>query len=323
MNAVISRRGNGIWLRSAVTALLVLHGLSCSNGTTLPTPSEGSTDLALWLRSELARVIVEQKATTEEFWEVVPASDLGFEPQTRQLTWLYGIRGDYDLNGEVNVADLAPLGSLYGSQVQQGGGVTPSRLQWVDGDMDGQIYLPDLVPIGRAFGKVVSGYRVLGAKTLDPFDSGGSFSVVGEIPLSAGTPGWPPSFVFTVPEGVRFVQLAPLNAPDEMILKRALDTENPGDDGFVDFTDPRTGDTYRVVAGVVMVNCKLPLDHPKVLAFIEAEKLAISESIPEFMYFVAYLPPETTLEDAVGNWPSEYPDVVIAVDPDSLISPHV
>lgn len=273
------------------------------------------------LRAELLQILEQPRDATYGIW-IPDYYRAEFDGAVRLLTWRHGLIGDYDLNGEVNMGDITPLGNLWGAVVEYG--QRDSRKGWVDGDQNGEINLADLTPVGSNFGLRVLGYRVLGAESLDPGQPDSGYSTLAEFPLSAASPGWPPTFEFLVPEWIDVIQLASINEPEVMLLPHALGSAaGSGDDGFVDFTDPRTGDTYRVIAGVVMVNCRLALDHPKVLAFIAAEKLVLAESIPEFMYFVAYLPPETTLEDAVGNWPSEYPDVVIAVDPDSLISPHI
>lgn len=309
--------------RQIALALLLLGFSGCAANTAmLSRPEPGvSDDVSSMLLNELESILSSSAPSGLQPYELEEWSGLAYDQGLRQLTWQYGLRGDYDINGEVNIGDLTPLGQLYGLSVSHTS--DESREEWADGDINGEINLADVTVLGMSFGYSLRGYRVLAGASIDPEEASLGLIPLAEIPLSAGTPGWPPKFEFSVPEGMRFIQLAPLDAPGEFILKRALDTENPDANGFVDFVDPRDGNSYRVVAGIVMVNCKLALDNPKVLAFIEAEKLVLSESVPEFMHFVAYLPPETTLEDAVGNWPSEYPEVVISADPDRAISPDV
>jgi len=74
-----------------------------------------------------------------------------------QLKWYYGSQGDYDQNGEVNIADLTPLGANFGSA-----GPWDFKLAiWcVDGDGNSEINIADITPIGQNFGNRLDGYMV-------------------------------------------------------------------------------------------------------------------------------------------------------------------
>ena len=73
------------------------------------------------------------------------------------LRWTFGGIGDYDQNGEVNLADLTPIVLNYGDT----GPFDPLSLgHVVDGDGNGEINLADITPIVLHFGEVTTGYNV-------------------------------------------------------------------------------------------------------------------------------------------------------------------
>jgi hypothetical protein len=73
------------------------------------------------------------------------------------LTWNHYQRGDYDLNGEVNVADLTPVGFHF---MKNSGDPDWPAASVADGDGNGEINVADITPIGQNFGAVVAGYVV-------------------------------------------------------------------------------------------------------------------------------------------------------------------
>jgi len=94
------------------------------------------------------------------------------------------------------------------------------------------------------------------------------------------------------------------------------------------FKDPRDGSEYLIYDGTVLVAFKDPerfedLDHdmaeePDIKAFLEAENLKVRNESPHIGSMQVILPPETTVEEAVGEWPDKYPDLIEAVDPNSV-----
>lgn len=87
------------------------------------------------------------------------------------LTWSYRNRGDYDLNGMVNVSDLTPLGQYYNA--------SSSEPRWrlaaaADGDGNGLITVSDITQIGQYFNGTIIGYQVWGTN-----DPGGEWSHIG------------------------------------------------------------------------------------------------------------------------------------------------
>lgn len=77
-----------------------------------------------------------------------------------RLSWTERNTGDYDFNGEVNIADLTPLGLHFGDAVNGGPAARLTQEYWVDGDHNGEINLSDLTPIGANFLSTVAGYQV-------------------------------------------------------------------------------------------------------------------------------------------------------------------
>jgi len=77
---------------------------------------------------------------------------------TATLNWYYANQGDYDQNGEVNLADLTPLGIHFGAQ---GPFAHSTALSVVDGDGNGEINLADITPISLGFtNDCLGGYKV-------------------------------------------------------------------------------------------------------------------------------------------------------------------
>lgn len=86
--------------------------------------------------------------------------------------------GDYDLNGQVGVSDLTPLGAHFNSSVvysdpagrdgigwwpdgnPEGGGALNWRLARVDGNRDGLINVSDITPIAQHWQETIVGFRV-------------------------------------------------------------------------------------------------------------------------------------------------------------------
>ena len=88
--------------------------------------------------------------------------DLIAEPQEDgrvKLTWTEKNLGDYDLNGEVGIADITPIALNYLAIVGDGQG----NDEWesiIDGDKSGEIGISDITPIALNYLTVLSGYRV-------------------------------------------------------------------------------------------------------------------------------------------------------------------
>jgi len=120
---------------------------------------------------------------------------------------------------------------------------------------------------------------------------------------------------------------------------------------IVPFTDPRTGETYDIIDGRVIIAFQNPpvipevdpnyfdeivsyddpyyddfrdgyaavIGDPEVDLFIANENLVVFSEWTPLRGIAAFLPEGQSVEDAVLNWPIEYPDLVLAVDPDGVI----
>ena len=131
------------------------------------------------------------------------------------LEWRYASQGDYDQNGEVNIADLTPLGMHFGeSAVPLPAFDYESALSVIDGDGNGELNLSDITPIGQNYVRTANGgYGVFTSGHFDDYpaletqfgDPPATPAVIG-VPLgyAIGTPGTDRLLFRTVaPPGVR------------------------------------------------------------------------------------------------------------------------
>lgn len=104
--------------------------------------------------------------------------------------------------------------------------------------------------------------------------------------------------------------------------------------GVHKFTDPRTGYTYDVVAGQVIVLFNSTVGSPedintdpgylndsRVQAFIQETRITVGGSLPGIRCILALLPPDTSIEFAVSEWPTMYADIIEDVSPNDLGRP--
>lgn len=77
------------------------------------------------------------------------------------LAWTQRNVGDYDFNGEVNIADLTPLGQHFNEVVDRAAAGADLLTEfWVDGDENGEINLADLTVIGQNYTAFIAGYNI-------------------------------------------------------------------------------------------------------------------------------------------------------------------
>jgi hypothetical protein len=113
------------------------------------------------------------------------------------LAWTQRNVGDYDFNGEVNIADLTPLGQHFQNTVNRSAvGADQLTEFWVDGDENGEINLGDLTVIGQNYTASVAGYNIRQNGTLLLNGQGQSPTVAasGAIPR----PGLPSTYLLTL-----------------------------------------------------------------------------------------------------------------------------
>jgi len=110
------------------------------------------------LKAELKKVLLARSAAKTA--AAVPSTDLSAAAVTYSsgnLVWYYFQQGDYDQNGEVNVADLTPLGANFGTA---GPFSWQDAISCVDGDNNGELNIADVTPIGMNFGNRMEGYHI-------------------------------------------------------------------------------------------------------------------------------------------------------------------
>jgi len=218
-------------LRTAlIVVLLVLAAMGCGQQSSVDPLAPGETSAALaeitsapapsgmepllWqkLTAELARVlgaraslpVIPQRspagtrallksASTPPFGEG-SATTLNYVVSTSVLSWEYYNQGDYDQNGEVNIADLTPIALHFG---ETGPFPSYSLLSVIDGDVNGEINLADVTPIGLNFRNRVGGYRLYQAADLggypaapdQPNGAGAKLISTFSLPSAAGATG--------------------------------------------------------------------------------------------------------------------------------------
>jgi hypothetical protein len=109
---------------------------------------------------------------------VDPDDDGPLPPSGIELTWTEQITGDYDQNGEVNLADITPLGQHFGKLVDYGPPDPPGEPAWwpagdpdadgamnwrlarIDGDHNGELNNADVTPIAQHWNEKVSGFCI-------------------------------------------------------------------------------------------------------------------------------------------------------------------
>ncbi|HES57940.1 MAG TPA: hypothetical protein ENO21_00755, partial [Firmicutes bacterium] len=78
------------------------------------------------------------------------------------LEWTEASTGDYDFNGEVNIADIAPVAIYFNRRYSPLlDNAEELTVYWVDGDKNHEINAADLTPLAINFGNEVSGYYIL------------------------------------------------------------------------------------------------------------------------------------------------------------------
>ena len=99
-------------------------------------------------------------------------------PPLIELSFTERLLGDYDQNGEVNIADLTPLGLHFAAPVSyadpqahgglsywpagepDGGGAANWRLARIDGDANGELNIADLTPLALHWNQRLDGYQL-------------------------------------------------------------------------------------------------------------------------------------------------------------------
>ncbi|MEZ5339180.1 MAG: PKD domain-containing protein [bacterium] len=98
------------------------------------------------------------------------------------FSWSYANRGDYDMNNEVNIADLSVVGQYW---QKRDGDPDWDRARVADGDGNGEINAGDIVPIASNYLGSIPAWVISGSLT--PEDSA-SWAEIASIGFDAGIP---------------------------------------------------------------------------------------------------------------------------------------
>lgn len=289
----------------------------------LAMPSGVDPAVAVVLKQFLAQLILEKTLKRSlAAWPVYDDSgenalNLEFNVSTRTLKWNYNNLGDYNVDSIVNIHDLVPLAVQYQSIV--GDGIGNEEVEsWIDSSTgDGLVNLADLLPIGANYDTTIPEYAVLTSNQINLGDAHSGQQEVGRLQLVNRLPGWPLRFEFVVPDnGDRFICLREMRGAGDDSRDYWWDTQDPnGGSGGYKFTDPRDGSEYDVLPGRVTIMLRIDLDDPRVDSLIAAESLDVAMCLPPLRIIGVYLPAGQSIEDAVLNWPGEYPEIIQTVEP--------
>lgn len=75
------------------------------------------------------------------------------------LQWTYINVGDYDVNSQVNISDLTPIGINF---LRTSADANWDQARLADGDENGEVNIADVTQLGANFGAEVTGYTVYG-----------------------------------------------------------------------------------------------------------------------------------------------------------------
>jgi len=119
-------------------------------------------DLVLWneLKSALAALLPDKIVSTPPLGEDNAVGDLDFfrdEEEAGWLTWSFELRGDYNVDGIVNVDDLSMIAEHYGEVI----GEENAWLASVDSSGNGVIDIADVTGIALNYGTELSGFNVI------------------------------------------------------------------------------------------------------------------------------------------------------------------
>ncbi len=143
---------------------------------------------------------------------VDPDGEGPLPPTGIELSWTEQMVGDYDQNGEVNFADITPLGLNFGALIDYSPPDPPGEPEWwpngdpddtgalnwrlarIDGDRNGELNAADVTPIAQHWNEKLSGYCIyhkLGAENefeMVVAELGDEFTVARDDAMIGGAP---------------------------------------------------------------------------------------------------------------------------------------
>ncbi|MCB1217251.1 PKD domain-containing protein [bacterium] len=182
------------------------------------------------LQDELARVLREQGS--QRFVSEAPQSQgsavndlmITHNPDgSADLAWTYRNQGDGDLNSEVNIADLTPIGIHLGKS-----GASPdwNKARNTDNDGNNEVNISDITPIGSNFLRKVQGYWIQRAVNVDS-----AWNLVSQVEFStsainSGTSARDFVFHINVPADGQFYRVAPYDGGNIGIPSNAVQAQS-------------------------------------------------------------------------------------------------
>jgi len=137
--------------------------------------------------SDDTHAIVYRRASTVGSIQPVAGVQVRLADGQYEVGWPAYLLGDYNQDGEVSLADIAPLAMLFGLRPGGPGSLTlPDAVKRVDGSGDGEINLGDIATIAQNFKNTNLSFRVE-RSTGDASGPGQEWESVGEAPRSAVT----------------------------------------------------------------------------------------------------------------------------------------
>ena len=107
---------------------------------------------------------------------------------TSTFTWSYYNTGDYNQDGRAGIADITPIAQHFGQLVAE-----HPEAEVVDGNGDGTVNIPDITPLAMNFDSNIAEYLLEGTDS-----PGGSWSTVGNVPISTAIDGSRNTFLATL-----------------------------------------------------------------------------------------------------------------------------
>ncbi len=144
-------------------------------------PVPENADETVWDALGKAFIIELERAQSNRAANAAPKQDAGrvddfkFDSATGLVSWTYKNLGDYDLSGEVGIADITAIALNFGKTIEYDGegkptgdietpeGLENHRLAWIDGDKNGEIGISDVTPIALNYLNDVVEYAVVSA----------------------------------------------------------------------------------------------------------------------------------------------------------------
>ncbi len=144
-------------------------------------PMPVGADETVWDALGKAFIIELERAQSNRTANAVPGQDAGrvddfkFDSATGLISWTYKNLGDYDLSGEVGIADITAIALNFGKTIEYDGegkptgdietpeGLENHRLAWIDGDKNGEIGISDVTTVAINYSNDVAEYAIVSA----------------------------------------------------------------------------------------------------------------------------------------------------------------